>query len=363
MSWFRTLTLTTLLCATGAALGQQSLKSAAMRKADQLFRDQNWEEAAKAYRDILDRDPNNYQAWFNLGYTHHARGDYDKAIEAGLKAIEFQQISMAAQYNLACAYSLKGSLDEAAEHLGKALEAGFLDYKSLMKDSDLKNLRDDPRFDKLMHKDRRQELKVPGAGTITYALQLPEDYDPEKAYPALLAMSPGEGGFNSLAYGMNAFWGKQAAKRGWIVLAPIIPFGGWMTKQGSKFIAALLDHVAEEYKIEGGKFHIAGLLNGGFDAVHFAVEMPERFHTLTGMPALPAKPDRGKLDELKGLRVHILVDPQNKQFAQGAKQFKKVLSDRGVDASLTVLGGDGKPGIADVLNGGLMEILDKQRVK
>jgi hypothetical protein len=53
-------------------------------------------------------------------------------------------------YNLACAYTRGGRLEEAIAALGRAIEAGFADAKLLAEDADLAPLRSDPRFAELV---------------------------------------------------------------------------------------------------------------------------------------------------------------------------------------------------------------------
>ena len=51
-------------------------------------------------------------------------------------------------YNLACSYSLAMHLDEAIAALTLAVARGFSDFRWLMKDPDLVNLRKEPMFKK-----------------------------------------------------------------------------------------------------------------------------------------------------------------------------------------------------------------------
>jgi serine/threonine protein kinase/Tfp pilus assembly protein PilF len=53
-------------------------------------------------------------------------------------------------YNLACLAAGAGRRDEAFDHLHRAIEAGYKDAQLIRTDDDLKSLRNDPRFDKLV---------------------------------------------------------------------------------------------------------------------------------------------------------------------------------------------------------------------
>jgi hypothetical protein len=82
-------------------------------------------------------------------------GAYEKAIPAHKKAATFEATRGIALYNLACACSLAGRLDEAMEALHASHEAGFDLASVIATDSDLENLHDDPRFAELL-----AELKI-----------------------------------------------------------------------------------------------------------------------------------------------------------------------------------------------------------
>ncbi|UCD76033.1 MAG: tetratricopeptide repeat protein [Phycisphaerales bacterium] len=109
-----------------------------------------WEEAAEAWRQVSEVEPENGSAWFNLGYCLHAAGHLEQAIEVHQKAAMFDEYHGIALYNLGCAYSLMGRLDEAMEALYGSRDAGFDLTGVIADDSDLDNLRDDPRFLELL---------------------------------------------------------------------------------------------------------------------------------------------------------------------------------------------------------------------
>ena len=55
-------------------------------------------------------------------------------------------------YNLACHAAIAERRDEAFEYLDQAVEAGYTDAKHMRTDEDLKSLRNETRFDKLVAK-------------------------------------------------------------------------------------------------------------------------------------------------------------------------------------------------------------------
>src|SRR5262245_7172783 len=127
-------------------LSQLSLRAA--QDADELFKNQKWAEAARAYDQLTKASPNDSRAWYRLGYSLHLSGDYRRAVEAYLKsgALLSTPVGM---YNLACSYARLGDRDRAFEWLDKAFRAGFPKAEQLDADDDLATLRPDARFPEL----------------------------------------------------------------------------------------------------------------------------------------------------------------------------------------------------------------------
>ncbi|MFH1417140.1 MAG: hypothetical protein ABII12_02490 [Planctomycetota bacterium] len=82
-----------------------------------------------------------------------AAKDYDKALKYTLKARKIADIGLT-NYNVACVYSLLGENDKAFDYLFQAARKGMTPSGELVRlmktDSDLDNIRDDPRFKKVM---------------------------------------------------------------------------------------------------------------------------------------------------------------------------------------------------------------------
>lgn len=121
------------------------------QRALQLLTNQQFDDAAKLYRTIVRAEPKNAVAMFRLGYCLHSSGDLDGAIDVYKKTIQLGgKPAAVASYNLACGYSLQEKTDDAFAALEKAIELGFDNVDQLTKDPDLKNLRHDERFSKMI---------------------------------------------------------------------------------------------------------------------------------------------------------------------------------------------------------------------
>ncbi len=111
---------------------------------------EDWAEAAATYKKVVEMQPDNGEAWHLLGYAYHAGGELEKAIPAHLKGAESKQYKAISLYNLGCAYSLKKDADKAFDYLNQAAAAGFDDVHQVKSDPDMKNIKDDERFEKLI---------------------------------------------------------------------------------------------------------------------------------------------------------------------------------------------------------------------
>ena len=196
---------------------------------------------------------------------------------------------------------------------------------------------------------------------LTYAVVAPENFDPEKAYPALLALPPGDGGRQMVEAALEGYWG-YGKTRGYIVVNPVAPKGVLFFDGSESKIPVLLDEVARKYKIEGGRFHIAGISNGGISAFRIAEDYPKRFCSLAVFPGLPANVrDFERLADIVSMSMLLVVGEQDGRWVGRMQETQEKISALGGDAVLRVL-----PGVGHSVNDGftaeeLFSWFDQQR--
>lgn len=110
----------------------------------------DYARAEKLCREILAEDSSNHQAVFLLGYNLHIQGELDEAILYHLRATSHSGTAPLAYYNLGCAQALKGNADQAFKALFKSAELGVTNVEQYTGDSDLKSLKKDKRWKKLI---------------------------------------------------------------------------------------------------------------------------------------------------------------------------------------------------------------------
>ena len=107
---------------------------------------------------VLERDPFFVDALRVQANNLAAKGQYARALQLDRRLVRLIPEDAIAWYNLACSYTVLGMIDPAFFALQRALELGYrLRSTACAAIPDLKALRRDPRFDRLL---RRFEFLV-----------------------------------------------------------------------------------------------------------------------------------------------------------------------------------------------------------
>jgi predicted peptidase len=171
--------------------------------------------------------------------------------------------------------------------------------------------------------------------TLHYKLILPKDYDATKAYPAVLAFPPGSQTMDMVLTTVERNWRAEAEKRGYIVAVPAAP-ASRVFLEGSMIFPLFIEELLKDYKIQDGKFAIAGMSSGGLSAFEIAAAFPQYFSSVTGFPGYlqNATPARGEALAKMCIYMHVgeLDSGWPEAMAQQARQFR----DKGYAVRLTV---------------------------
>ncbi len=111
---------------------------------------ERYDEALADYNRAIELRPDDPVKLKNRGTSYTKMERYDEALADFNKALELKPDYAGALYNLACLFSLTDRPDEAISHLEKAIGMGEKYRQDATKDSDFDNIRDDPRFRKLI---------------------------------------------------------------------------------------------------------------------------------------------------------------------------------------------------------------------
>lgn len=180
------------------------------------------------------------------------------------------------------------------------------------------------------------------SGQLAYTLILPDGFQATERYPILLALPPGSQGQAEVDAVLGAYWQAEAQARGWIVVSPVAPDGELFFEDSGSLLPELLDLVAATYPPEGGRFHVAGVSNGGLSAFRVALDHPERISSLLAVPGYPpTDDDRRNLDRLVDIPVFLVVGESDSGWRQEMEATEAKLRALGAQVELVVSPGDG----------------------
>jgi len=184
--------------------------------------------------------------------------------------------------------------------------------------------------------EQAKTAKVSGM-TVQYKVVLPNGYDSAKTYPAILAFGGGPQTMNTVDSVLTRNLRTEAERRGYIVIAPAAPDGQLFFEGGARIFPEFLKMMLASYKIEGGRFHIAGPSNGGIAAFHVAAAFPQYFKSITAFPGYMWEPTQAKLTAISQMCVFMYVG-ENDEYRRHdeMKQEAEFLRSKGDVARYTV---------------------------
>jgi len=115
-----------------------------------LIKLQRYDDALADLNRSLELKPDNAEVISVRGLTYFHLNRHDEAIKDFIRSLELKSDAPNTLYNLACLYSLKGKIDDALPYLEKAINKDEKNREMAKTDKDFDNLRDDPRFKKLI---------------------------------------------------------------------------------------------------------------------------------------------------------------------------------------------------------------------
>ena len=195
--------------------------------------------------------------------------------------------------------------------------------------------------------------------TVRYKVILPEGYDPAQAYPAILTFSGGRQNLDGVTNLLERTWQAEAEKRGYIVVSPAAPTNQFFFDHGGdRIFPDFLDQILKDYKIEGGKLHIAGPSNGGLSAFHIASLFPQYFRSVTGFPGYLQAESNASMESLKNLCIYMHVGELDPDWIAPMQRQYESLHQKGYRAHFSIEPGEGH-GIQSLSGDGAKRLFDQ----
>lgn len=187
-----------------------------------------------------------------------------------------------------------------------------------------------------------RELTVGENETLRYIVHTPPNFDAQSTHPFLLVFPPGDQSEDMTSW-IVEYFAEDAAKNGWVLVSPMALNGKSWFAGTEAHLPALVAQLESEYSIEYGRFHVAGVSNGGRSAMRVVGLYPEIAHSLTVLPGMPASDaDWTRLQNLAHLPISMYVGGDDTAWVDGARRAESELGRMGApDVQLSILEGQG----------------------
>lgn len=189
------------------------------------------------------------------------------------------------------------------------------------------------------HRFEQRTFRTPAGETMRYGLAVPQDYEPSRPRPLVLALHPGGGG--SPFYGdgfMRSIFLPGLRSLAPIVIAPDVPARTWVDSRSAQAVLALVDAALDEFAVDRQRVLVVGFSLGGAGTWHLSARHPRRF---TGAIVIAGRTEES-LENLAIVPTYVIHsrDDEVVPFAQ-AEERALALGKMGRPVRLDALSGVG----------------------
>jgi predicted peptidase len=159
-----------------------------------------------------------------------------------------------------------------------------------------------------------QSLDV-GGNSIRYLLYLPADYvHSSRLWPLLLFLhGAGERGDDLdkiKIHGPPKLIAAEGKQFPFVIVSPQCPQDGWWSDEDQiEMLDALLNRIAQQYRIDRHRIYVTGLSMGGFGTWSLAAKYPDRFAAIAPICGGGNTEDAGRLSNVPVWAFHGAKDP------------------------------------------------------
>ena len=174
-----------------------------------------------------------------------------------------------------------------------------------------------------------------GGLEVDYKVVLPNGFDPSRVYPVLLVF-PGATQSMRGVTGELERWTREAARRGYILVSPAAPTEQTFFESSDRIFPDFLDMILRDYKVLGGRIHVAGGSNGGVSAFHVASLYPKYFWSVSVYPGYLDDTTDPIVEALKPLCIYMHVGERDGDWLRPMKQQSDMFRRKGYSSLLIV---------------------------
>ena len=165
---------------------------------------------------------------------------------------------------------------------------------------------------------QRRNFTLPDGGTMLYGISIPEDYDPQKPRPLVLALHPG--GERKPGDGIGflrsmALPGLRSLHA--IIVAPDCPTRAWVDPIAERAVMALLQNILADYAIDRRRILVTGYSLGGRGTWFMSSRHADLF---TGAIVMAGSPGDEPLDRLGTIPTYVIHSRQDQVVPFGPSE-------------------------------------------
>lgn len=187
---------------------------------------------------------------------------------------------------------------------------------------------------------------------IDYVTVVPQGFEIGDPAPVLLAFPPGGQGLDLTRSVMEGTYLDEAVARGWVVISPAAPDGVLFFDGSEASVPGLMDWIEGWVELEGGRFHVAGISNGGLSSFRVAGQNADRMQSLVVFPGFPrTESDRDALAALVEVPIRMFAGGNDTGWVEPMGETKSALDALGADVTFETFPGEGH--VVDSLRDGV----------
>jgi len=226
--------------------------------------------------------------------------NWDKALDISNRMIEADPKNNNAYYNLACAQARLGKSEDALANLAKSVELGFVDAAHIAADDDLVSLHQDKRFAAAVATARDREKTAPFEqgedidgvktvedfpdGGLRYRLRMSPDATVQNPNRLIIWLHPSGGSADKLIEHLAPRFLKQNFA---LVVFTRKQYSGWSSDEGDLLLKGTIPALAKVPGIDARKPLLLGFSAGGQMALKMYYKNPGDFGGLILDAAYP----------------------------------------------------------------------------
>ena len=177
---------------------------------------------------------------------------------------------------------------------------------------------------------------------IDYVTVVAPGFETSDQAPVLLAFPPGGQSLELAQSVVEETYLNEAVARGWVVISPAGPDGILFVNGSEALIPGLMDWIEQWVEPEGGRFHIAGISNGGLSAFRVAGQNPDRVHSIVVFPGYArSEADMTALATLAGRPVRLFAGGNDTGSLAPMEATRAALDELGADVVFEIFPDEG----------------------